>query len=233
MEPNEPEEHKENRQFTITLPFMIVALAAATGFGAFLAMGFLKPDELEPPVKTSLFRTDGDETTTTTSSPQSTQHPPVGSDPFGSDLFQTMMRGPSALGARDPFEEMEAMRERMHALMNQTSGSFGSSSNFQTLQLVQPKLEMDEDDSAYTIQLHIPNMEEGSLQINIEGQRLSITSKQTISNTSSTNSAQSQSFVSSRFSRSIHLPELVRPEGMTTEYKDDILTIHIPKTEDD
>jgi HSP20 family molecular chaperone IbpA len=210
MEPNELEEHKESKQFVVTLPIMIAALVTATAIGAVLALGLFTPkEEPIPQTKTSLFRTDGDESTQTLSSPQSTQHPPVGSDPFGSDPFQ-------------------AMRQRMEALMNR---SIGLNSNVQAFQFSQPQLNMDEDDFKYTIRVHMPGMEDGSLEVNIEGQHLKISSQLTVSSNNSSGTFQSIS--TSHFNRAILLPQPVRPQDMTTEYKDDVLIIHVPKQEDD
>jgi HSP20 family protein len=209
MEPNELEKNKESKQFVVTLPIMIVALVAATTVGAVLSIGLLKPEEEPTPqAKTSIFRTEGDESTPITSSPQSTQHPPVGSDPLGSDPFK-----------------------RMEALMNRSAGSGGAGSNLQTFRLTQPKFEMDEDDFAYTIRVHMPGMEDGSLEVGIEGQQLNIASKLTTSTEDPNGSFRSYS--SSQFSRSINLPQPVHPEDMTTEYKDGVLTIRVPKQEDD
>lgn len=90
------------------------------------------------------------------------------------------------------------------------------------------RLEVDEDDSAYTIRAEIPGAHKEDIRVSIEGNQVSLGAE-----LRRESPARGQTIYSERSygsaSRSFLLPAEVDPQGAAAQYQDGILTVVVPK----
>ena len=95
-----------------------------------------------------------------------------------------------------------------------------------------PLLDLAESDKALEIRMDIPGVEAKDIDVQVNGNLLTVSGKQ-----SEEREEQGKTFhrVERRvgtFFRSVELPRPVKEDGIDAQYKDGILTIRLPKTEE-
>lgn len=135
----------------------------------------------------------------------------------------------------DPFQEMQAMRERMEMMFNESLMRLNQSPlrNFSTpgaRLTTAPSVDLTDHEDAYVVHVDMPGLEDGNANVTLEGQQLSISGSR-VDVVEDTQGGQMlrQERRATHFARSLTLPGPVDPDGMTTSYEDGVLTIRIPK----
>ena len=134
----------------------------------------------------------------------------------------------------DPFAEMENMQREINHLFDQSfgrGGRPGQGSGFLDHPLgFNPDFEMQETDKEYTVRVDIPGMDKSDIKVEVRDNNLVVSGDKKV-DTSETQpnrfSREERSFGS--FSRVISLPKDAKGNAFTTDYKDGVLTIRIPK----
>ncbi len=147
----------------------------------------------------------------------------------------------------DPFQQMEAIRQQMDAMMNSVfggslppvtglpglSGMSGSSvfgaDPFGGLGMHQPQITLRETDSSLEVVIAVPEGQEFELGTEVEEDRLTVSGTITWQASQSSNGFAASRSGSSQFSRTIMLPDTVVPTGMVTEQHDSEIVIRLPK----
>jgi HSP20 family protein len=137
-------------------------------------------------------------------------------------------------GQWDPWGAMHADMMRMQAQMDQVlGGAFGGPPGMAP----DPSwpgvgsVTLDEQGNNYVVKAAIPGLKDGDLNVNVDGQVLSITGdthgqeQQSVDNGQMT----SQERYSSTFERAFTLPGPVDSSKMHSQYQDGVLTVTIPK----
>lgn len=142
-------------------------------------------------------------------------------------------RGLGMMGG-DPFKEMERMQQMMQQMMSRHGGgmtmgrtssgfssfggSFGGGSSITT-----------DNNNNYLITLRIPGLDKANIETRIDGNMLTVSSTSNSSRNQQGNQmvGRNQSF--SQFQSSFSLPGPVQADKMNVDYKNDILTIKVPK----
>ena len=136
-------------------------------------------------------------------------------------------------GTWDPFREMAEMQERMEQLFNDAFHRFHMSPRFGDLAKdigFNPKFDMSEDDTKYTIRLDIPGADTANLQIKLDDRTLTISGKrEKEAEEQLPGRAIRQERRIGQFQRTITLPGPVKQGSLKSEYKDGVLTITIEK----
>ena len=137
-------------------------------------------------------------------------------------------------GQWDPWVGMNADMMRMQAQMDQVlGGAFGGSPGMGP-DASWPRVgnvTLDEQGNDYVVKADIPGLKDGDLNVNVDGQVLSITGdthgqeQQSVDNGQMT----SQERYSSTFERAFTLPGPVDSTKMHSQYQDGVLTVTIPK----
>ncbi len=126
-----------------------------------------------------------------------------------------------------PFQELEEMRRRMDRLfgdiMERQSLGFLSSGVF-------PSLNLSEDENNLYIRAELPGVEPDDLEINIEGNSLSIRGERKLE-TADNVSYHRRERQAGRFHKAVTLPYEVNVEAVTSELNNGILKIVLPKAE--
>lgn len=141
----------------------------------------------------------------------------------------------------DPFQEMQQMREQMDKLFGDAFNRFEQSDRFSDLfdigLPVRPRIDLRETETAYHVTVEMPGADASTIETTLKDQTLRLTAVVDEESEESTEDENMGSILRrerwvNRFERSIHLPHPVDEAGMTTEFKDGILSIYLPKKMD-
>ena len=131
----------------------------------------------------------------------------------------------------NPYQEMQRMQNEMEQVFGNSFSRFHL--NSKSILTKAPRFDLKEEPERYLVTLDIPGGEPSSLNVSIEGRQLSISIKTEHSNEQKDDKGVNQYYRQERFSgtyqRSILLPGPVKQSAMTSQYKNGVLTIILPK----
>ena len=128
----------------------------------------------------------------------------------------------------DPYQEMQRMQNEMEQVFGDSFSRFHLHSKNRLTK--SPRFDLKEESDRYLVTLDIPGGEPSSLDVNIDGRQLSISIKTEHSNEQKDdNQYYRQERFSGTYQRSITLPGPVKQSAMTSQYKNGVLTITLPK----
>jgi HSP20 family protein len=96
-----------------------------------------------------------------------------------------------------------------------------------------PAVNIKEDDKKFSLELAVPGMEKKDLKIDINEDVLTISSESAHENEESKDGYKRKEFSYSSFCRSFYIPENVNRDNIEANYKDGILTVGLPKQEEE
>jgi len=149
---------------------------------------------------------------------------------FDDDFFKQPFIGQNW----NPYEEIERMQQEMDRMFNNAFSGYNSSPDFQGLfgnGTSAPQMDVQEDNSKYTVTVNLPGAEEKNVSVNLDGQRLTVKGEQDFNQQKkdANGNVIFQQHRSGAFQRSITLPEPVKQKGMVTHVDNGVLTITVPK----
>lgn len=129
----------------------------------------------------------------------------------------------------DPYQEMQRMQNEMEQVFGNSFSRFHL--NSKNALIKSPRFDLKEESDRYIATLDIPGGEPSSLDVKIEGQQLfiSIKTERSTEQDEGKNQDRRQERFSGTYQRSITLPGPVKQSAMTTDYKNGVLTIILPK----
>ena len=95
-----------------------------------------------------------------------------------------------------------------------------------------PKVNIMEQDDAYTIEMAVPGMKKSDFEVNLDNNTLSISAKANSEEHESEHGFLRREFSYASFNRNFTLPETVDDSKIEAKYNDGILKVHIPKKEE-
>jgi len=134
----------------------------------------------------------------------------------------------------NPYEEIERMQREMDRMFNNAFSRFNNDPDFQQVfrnSTSAPAMDVQEDDSKYSVIVNLPGADEKNISVNLDGQQLTVRGEQDFSQQKKDDMGNVifQERHSGTFQRSITLPEPVKQNGMETHVNNGVLTITIPK----
>ena len=96
-----------------------------------------------------------------------------------------------------------------------------------------PAVNIREDEKNYVLDLAIPGIDKKDLKIDMNEDVLTISSETKNESEESKDGYKRKEFSYSSFSRSFYIPENVNREKIEANYKDGILTVSLPKQEEE
>ncbi len=134
----------------------------------------------------------------------------------------------------EPFEEMNRMHEMMREQMRrmQDPGFYSGPEQKDFLNLPAPAVSGQsfcDKDKAYIININMPGFEKKDIQVRTEGRQLIVSGETAKGGTEKGRNVYVQESRHGNFMSTFLLPQDARINQMTTEYKDGVLTITIPK----
>jgi HSP20 family protein len=96
-----------------------------------------------------------------------------------------------------------------------------------------PAVNVREDDKNFILEVAIPGIDKKDLKIDVNEDVLTISSESKSESEENKNGYKRKEFSYSAFSRSFYVPENVNREKIEANYKDGILTVALPKQEEE
>ena len=96
-----------------------------------------------------------------------------------------------------------------------------------------PAVNIREDDKHYILDLAVPGMDKKDLKIDISEDVLTISSESKSETSVERDEFKKKEFNYSSFCRSFYIPDNVKRENIEAGYKDGILTVSLPKMEEE
>ena len=166
---------------------------------------------------------------------------------FNSNPVSPALPGNSAPAAADPFQQMEQIRQQMDAMMssvfggpapsisgipglNSFSGNLLPGNNaLISPGMNQPTLNLRETDERLELVIPVQDGQVFELSTDVQEDRLTVSGTLSWQQQSTQQGVVSERRVSSRFSRTVVLPDNVDPTGLLTEHRDNEIVISLPK----
>ena len=131
----------------------------------------------------------------------------------------------------DAWREWTALERRMENLLDgigrsETSGDFSKGVDFV------PACDIDETDSHYLICMDLPGVAKEKLGVEITGHTLRVSGEKKHERESGKGARRAYERYEGRFERSFTLPQVAATENVEADYKDGVLRISIPKSEE-
>ncbi|MDJ0533590.1 MAG: Hsp20/alpha crystallin family protein [Xenococcaceae cyanobacterium MO_207.B15] len=136
-----------------------------------------------------------------------------------------------ALVRYNPWQEMSSLQRQLNRLFDDalTPDSWNEISNFAKV----PAAELTETEDALHLKLEVPGIEAKDLDIRVTVDSLSISGDRKSETKTEENGRTHSEFRYGKFSRVIPLPVRIQNTNVTAEYKDGILTLTLPKAEEE
>jgi HSP20 family protein len=96
-----------------------------------------------------------------------------------------------------------------------------------------PAVNIREDEKNYFLELAVPGIEKNDIKIDINEDVLTISSERKNEMEENKEGYTRKEFSYSSFVRSFYIPENVNPDSIQANYKEGILTVSLPKMEED
>jgi HSP20 family protein len=125
---------------------------------------------------------------------------------------------------------MENMLERYNLV---TGRSIDNSDTDFSIAEWSPTVDIEEDDNNYLIRADVPGVDKKDIDVRLENGVLSITGEKKVEKETGKGSKQHRTErFSGSFSRRFTLPTAIKSDKVDASYKDGVLTLKVPKTED-
>ena len=136
-----------------------------------------------------------------------------------------------ALVRYNPWQEMNSMQRQLNRLFDDalTPANWDDFGNFSKV----PAAELTETDDALHLKLEVPGMEAKDLDIQVMADRVAIAGERKSETKSEEDGRTRSEFRYGKFSRVIPLPVRIQNTNVTADYKDGILNLTLPKSEEE
>jgi len=124
---------------------------------------------------------------------------------------------------------LESIREEMQDLISRT---FGEEGDLWSTDRITPSLDLAEADNALEVRMDIPGMEAKDIDIQVNANVLTVSGERKEEREEKGKTYHRIERRVGAFSRSVTLPCPVKEDAVDAQYKNGILTIKLPKTEE-
>ena len=139
------------------------------------------------------------------------------------------------LPTRDPFRDMIALQRQMEQLFGSTLSPYSGFPAFDAILLdqdIEQAMDLRENADSYIVQMDLPGLEKSDIKVEVEDQVLSVSGeRKTITEQKDDEKVLVQERSLSSFGREVVLPCDVDAANVTASYHAGVLTITLPKTE--
>lgn len=128
-----------------------------------------------------------------------------------------------------PFDQLSSLREEINRLFE---APFGELARGEFFNVWAPALDLQEDHEKFVATLEVPGMRKEDLDVSVHEGVLSISGERKRERAPGNGGNYRSERFFGRFQRSIALPKPVNVEAVHATYKDGVLTVTLPKTEE-
>jgi HSP20 family protein len=126
--------------------------------------------------------------------------------------------------------QLTTVRDEFNRLFNSAFGGIGGSSDL--FGVWTPALDLYEGKDEYVVRAELPGMQKDEIEISLHNGALSISGERKSGEAAEESEAHRRERFFGRFQRTLELPKPVKSDEVKAAYKDGILTIRLPKTEE-
>ena len=136
-----------------------------------------------------------------------------------------------ALVRYNPWHEMNSLQRQLNHLFDDalTPDNWGDFGNLSKV----PAAELTETDDAVHLKLELPGMEAKDLDVQVMADRVAIAGERKSETKTEEDGRTRSEFRYGKFSRVIPLPVRIQNTNVTADYKDGILNLTLPKSEEE
>ncbi|MGA0846180.1 MAG: Hsp20/alpha crystallin family protein, partial [Luteolibacter sp.] len=127
------------------------------------------------------------------------------------------------------FDILRDMEELMRNMQRTVTGWSGQSSESMTLTDWTPSVDIGENEKEFLVKAELPEVRKEDIKVNIDDGTLSICGERKAEKEDKSTRYHRVERTYGRFERTFTLPEETDSEHITSEYKDGVLTVHLPK----
>jgi HSP20 family protein len=131
----------------------------------------------------------------------------------------------------DPFRELEDMSERLNRVFARPAARATSGKEALTVADWMPTVDISETDGEYVIKAELPEVKKEDVKVTVEDGVLTLQGERRQEKEEKGKRFHRVERSYGSFVRSFTLPESVDEAGVKAEYKDGVLSLHLPKTE--
>lgn len=129
-----------------------------------------------------------------------------------------------------PFQEIDTLQREMNRLFDDVLAPTSRRENGMTFV---PAAELRETPEAVHLRLEVPGLEAKDLNVEVMADSVSISGERQTETKTEENGVFRSEFRYGKFQRVIPLPTQIDNQNVQAEYKDGILTLNLPKAEDE
>jgi HSP20 family protein len=131
-----------------------------------------------------------------------------------------------------PWKELEQMEKRLSTIFGRPQGS-GNGESKEAISVTQwsPLVDITEDDKEYVVKAEIPEMKKEDIKINVHDDVLTVSGERKYEKEEKGKKFHRVERAYGSFMRSFTLPENADGSKISAEYKDGMLKVHLPKSE--
>jgi HSP20 family protein len=134
------------------------------------------------------------------------------------------------LEAWGPIGQLTTVRDELNRWFNSAFGELGRPSDL--FGMWTPALDLYEGKDEYVVRAELPGMRKEDIEISLHDGALSISGDRKSETLSEESEAHRSERYFGRFQRTLELPKPVKSDEVKAAYKDGILTVTLPKTEE-
>ena len=131
----------------------------------------------------------------------------------------------------EPFESLNRAQSRINDLFEGTFGRHGLP-HAASSEVWYPPVDILESKDLYLIRAELPGMKKEDFHLELEDGTLALSGERKFEESKDGVEYHRVERVNGKFSRSFHLPQTIRHDGIKATYRDGILEVHVPKAEE-
>lgn len=132
----------------------------------------------------------------------------------------------------DPFRELGELENRLEKYFGRPAiNGNGGAKEAMTVAQWAPAVDITEDDKEYVVKAELPELKKEEVKVTVENGELSISGERKFEKEEKNKKYHRVERSYGSFVRSFTLPEAVNGDKVNAEFKDGLLTVHLPKDE--
>jgi HSP20 family protein len=137
----------------------------------------------------------------------------------------------TTLAKWNPFRDLETLQNRLTTLFRRPLLPMNGEETFGVTEWM-PLVDVTEDEKEFLITAELPEMKKEDVKVTVENGMLRITGERKFEKEEKGKKYHRVERAYGTFERTFLVPEGTTPEKLTAEYKEGVLKVHLPKTEE-
>jgi HSP20 family protein len=144
--------------------------------------------------------------------------------------MRLMRRQRQDLGAWSPFDQLSRLRDEIDQVFQSSFGNWGASRGF--FEGWSPAVDLIDEKDKLIVKAELPGMKKDEIEVSLHGDMLNISGERKREHEAKEGEGYRSERYFGRFQRSVQLPHAVNGNAIEATYRDGILCVTLPKTEE-